>query len=373
MVTASGSGPNAMDGKDDSSPLIVPLTKKEPNNCSQLTLRIKSSANLTNDLTVSTERNATVEQLKENIRSALGTSTQGRYLRLISSGRLMAPDTAGLDAFRLKEGSVVHAVLSAAGVRGGQQASLSRASQSTPTRRYRGSGVGPDGLVIPRTSDDDSDSDDAEEGRERLGFDRLRSDGLSRHEITALRIYFTRQVSRYNTEQEFLARARQRPQPHDEENPSNNNSTSSRTNNAASSGETADNPSPSADSGDVRIERERMEDRWMETQGPHSEFRLNLNSNNPLLASRFFNMQTASDSNGSRADDATLGGLASRTSLGTDKDFIWGFVLGYFLGFMMMFWVWMPSVPHKQKMGILTGLCFQMTTKMMKDADELVE
>jgi len=367
-----------MDGTNDTSPLSTPLTKKEPQ---QLTLRIKSSANLTNDLTVSTERNATVEQLKESIRSALGNATQGRYLRLISSGRLMAPDTAGLDAFRLKEGSVVHAVLSVAGVRGGQQAALSTATSSTPTRRYRGSGVGPDGLVIPRTSDDDSDSDDAEDGRERLGFDRLRSEGLSRHEITALRIYFTRQVSRYNTEQEFLARARQRPQL-DEENPSNNNTTTNNNNtnttsshtNSTSNDETTNSSNPSStNTGDARIDRGRMEDRWMETQGPHSEFRLNLNSSNPLLASRYYNMQTAADGVASRADDAMIGSLSNRTSLGSDRDFIWGFVLGYFLGFMMMFWVWMPSVPHKQKMGILTGLCLQMTLKMMKETDELTE
>jgi len=300
----------------------------------------------------------------------------------------MAPDTAGLDAFRLKEGSVVHAVLSVAGVRGGQQAALSSATSSTPTRRYRGSGVGPDGLVIPRTSSDDSDGDDAEDGRERIGFDRLRSEGLSRHEITALRIYFTRQVSRYNTEQEFLERARrQRPQLQDEENQSNtttttNNTTSSHNTNSTSNNETTNNSSnpSSTNTGDARIDRGRMEDRWMETQGPHSEFRLNLNSSNPLLASsgRYYNMQTTTttgaDGTSRGADDAMMmGSLANRTSLGSDRDFMWGFVLGYFLGFMMMFWVWMPSVPHKQKMGILTGLCLQMTLKMMKETDELTE
>jgi len=361
-----------MDGNENPSPLIAPVTKNEPTHSSQVTLRIKSSAHLTNDLTVSTERNATVEQLKENIRSALGNATQGRYLRLISSGRLMAPDTAGLEAFRLNEGSVVHAVLSVAGVRGGQQALLSRSTSSTPTRRYRGSGVGSDGLVIPRTSDDDSDSDDTEDGRERIGFDRLRAEGLSRNEITALRIYFTRHVSRYNTEQEFLARAQQRPQLQDEENQSSNNTTSSHTHSAPND-EAVDSSNAPVTNGDARTERARMEDRWMETQGPHSEFRLNLNSTNPLLASRFYNMQTVADGAASRDHDAMIGNLTNRTSLGSDRDFIWGFVLGYFLGFMMMFWVWMPSVPHKQKMGILTGLCLQMTLKMMKDTDELVE
>jgi len=361
MVTTSTSSSSPMDGNDNCSPLMSPLIKKETTHSSQLTLRIKSSANLTNDLTVSTERSATVEQLKESIRSALGTSTQGRYLRLISSGRLMTPDTAGLDAFRLKEGSVVHAVLSVAGVRGGQQALLSRATTSTPSRRYRGSGVGPDGLVLPRSTNEDSDSDDAEEGRERLGFDRLRSEGLTRNEVSALRIYFTRQVTRYNNQQS-------RPLPQEEENSS---STSSR--NAPGSEENTETVTPSVDPADVRIERLRMEDRWMETQGPHSEFRLNLNASNPLLTSRPYNIQSTAGSAASETDAAMIANFAGRTMLGTDRDFIWGFVLGYFLGFMMMFWVWMPTVPHKQKMGILSGLCFQLTMKMMRATDEFAE
>lgn len=353
-----------MDGNDESSPLMSPSTKKDSTHSPQLTLRIKSSANLTNDLTVSTEHNATVEQLKESIRSALGTSTQGRYLRLISSGRLMTPDTAGLDAFSLKEGSVVHAVLSVAGVRGGQQALLSRAASSTPSRRYRGSGVGPDGLVLPRSNNDDSDSDDVEEGRERLGFDRLRSEGLTRNEVMALRIYFTRQVTRYNTQQQQQSRNL----PQDEENSSN----ASRSN-IVGTAEATQSIDPSVDPGDERIERLRMEDRWMETQGPHSEFRLNLNTNNPLLSSRFINMQTTAGNVAAGADDVIIGNFAGRTMLGTDRDFFWGFVLGYFLGFMMMFWVWMPTVPHKQKMGILTGLCFQLTMKMARATDEFAE
>ena len=30
-------------------------------------------------------------------------------------------------------------------------------------------------------------------------------------------------------------------------------------------------------------------------------------------------------------------------SAGTDKDFVWGFILGFFVGFIMLFWVWMPT------------------------------
>jgi hypothetical protein len=32
----------------------------------------------------------------------------------------------------------------------------------------------------------------------------------------------------------------------------------------------------------------------------------------------------------------------------------------FFVGFIMLVWVWMPTVPHKQKLGILTGISFQL-------------
>jgi hypothetical protein len=56
--------------------------------------------------------------------------------------------------------------------RGGQQAALARGT----TRRYRGTGVNASGRVERSTSDDDEEEEsDEEEGRERVGFDRLRS------------------------------------------------------------------------------------------------------------------------------------------------------------------------------------------------------
>jgi hypothetical protein len=69
----------------------------------------------------------------------------------------------------------------------------------------------------------------------------------------------------------------------------------------------------------------------METQGPNSEFRLNLNANNPLIQRRLY--MNSSSARATGMDPMYTG------PLGTDRDFIWGFVLGYFIGFMMMFWV----------------------------------
>ena len=138
----------------------------------------------------------------------------------------------------------------------------------------------------------------------------LRQSGLSRPEITAIRAYFSRQVDR------FVA---QHPQPDTEE--------------------------------DLMVQRRRHEDAWMAAQGPASEFRLNLNANNPLL--RFPQQQEL-----------------FRSSIGSDRDFLWGFLLGFFVGFLMLVWVWMPSVSHKQKLGILTGISLQLAMSLLRTKND---
>eukprot|EP00980_Cylindrotheca_fusiformis_P003989 scaffold874_cov126-Cylindrotheca_fusiformis.AAC.22 len=94
----------------------------------------------------------------------------------------------------------------------------------------------------------------------------------------------------------------------------------------------------------------------MALQGPTSEFRLNLNQNTLM---RFANMQ-----------NTPSGGFRSSTTIGTDGDFVWGFVLGFFVGFVMLIWVWMPNIPHKQKLGILTGLSFQLAFNVVQEETE---
>jgi DUF2407 C-terminal domain len=104
-------------------------------------------------------------------------------------------------------------------------------------------------------------------------------------------------------------------------------------------------------SGETDSRRRRLlhEDAWMQAQGPTSEFRFNLNQNNPFL----------------RLSAETP--LFRATTIGTDRDFLWGFLLGFFVGFLMLVWVWMPTVPHKQKLGILTGISFQLAMNFLKD------
>jgi hypothetical protein len=267
-------------------------------------LRIKSS-NASSDVTLPTPSNQTVNQLKESIQQSLGQVSRGRYIRLIHSGRLLAPDNAPISNFKLKDGSVIHAIIAAAGVRGGQQAALSR--PLTNRRRLRGAGVGSDGLIVSRRRDagggeeSDEDDEDLEAGVERMGFDRLRADGLSRSEIGALRIYFSSQIDRF-TEQRNALRDNEGGGDTEDDRRNDNND--------------EDDLDPDATE---RNRRFRMEDEWMETQGSHSEFRLNLNASNPLMNRR--NMYLNSRPTG--MDPMYTG------PLGTDRDFLWGFVLGY--------------------------------------------
>lgn len=292
----------------------------------KLTLRIKSFQNV--DLQVPS--NSTVSQLKDLVRNSLGSQAQERYMRLICKGRLLHPDDAPISEFKVHNNDAVHAVLAAPGVRAPAERRVASSSSSTTTnnnssntttsRRRGGTIVGPGGRVTrapnangdsqwdnPNSSDDE---EEMEQGRERMGFDRLRSSGLRRQEITAIRMYFGRHVERHI-------------QLHSNEH---------------------------QDETDLRRRRLLFEEDWMSLQGPTSEFRLNL-SNNTLL--RYATVETN-----------------WRTSLGTDRDFMWGFLLGFFVGFVMLVWVWMPTVPHKQKIGILTGISFQLAMNVLRQDNE---
>jgi hypothetical protein len=189
---------------------------------------------------------------------------------------------------------------------------------------------------------------------------------------------------------------------------------------------------------EILNDRLRMEDEWMSTQGPYSEFRMNLNTSNPLLLaaittgtgtggvsgmvdpmitatmggagiglggargrlffrSRINNNTTPNNNNNDDDDDTDdddlfgqslstgtttgVGGFNGAGSFhpymmgplppaGTDKDFVWGFILGFFVGFVMLFWVWMPTVPHRQKLGIISGISFQLALNLLRKSTQ---
>lgn len=240
-----------------------------------------------------------IEALKDLVRNVIGSPANGRYLRLISSGKMLAPDSAKVESFDLKDNDCIHAVVSPAGVRGGIQAAMARGERDTLD-------------TYSDESESSDDEDDLENGLGRRGFDRLRSTGLSRHEITAIRLYFAPQVEEY---------IESRPP--------------SREPNARTESD------PSA----LRLQ---MEEEWMATQGPTSEFRLNLNMNQTNILS--------SIRGGIRFEEAR-----GRPE-GTDRDFLFGFLIGIFVGPICLLWVWMPTISQKQKLGILLGISFKIFT-----------
>lgn len=399
-----------------------------------------------------------------------GSTNQDRYIRLIVRGRLLAPDAAPISNFGVGDEDVVHAVVAAEGVRGGQQATLARGvdfsgigsgaggrgdgtssggggggdagagvgvgrsrrgtGRSSTGRGgadrgpLRGVGVNASGIIVPPSNsrddtssdeEDEGDGDDLEAGRQRRGFDRLRATGLSRDEIAAIRIYFARQVDRFGERRERnrrrLEREREEEQRREQRQrqqadggaggeEGGNAATSTASGNDSNSNNNNNESSTSSSSAqDIRNDRLRLEDEWMAAQGPTSEFRLNLNANvAPLILGALRNggaggLAFRGGAAAGGGGTATTGGGGFAGSLGTgpdgmtapwaaatarssslvgsDRDFVWGFILGFFVGFIMLFWVWMPTVPHKQKLGLLTGMCLHMALKMRSSGGDV--
>lgn len=302
-----------------------------------LYLRVKSLK----DVEIHARPSDSVALVKEMVLTALDkcpNDSQQRqpYVRLIAAGRLLAPDTAQLKEFGgcVRSGSVVHAVVS--NKRGAQAAA---AEPSLSLRALRGTGIDTAGRAVVRSdqaddeeSDSDNETNDIETGlsrrMRRLGFDRLRdSIGFRRSEVSSIRAYFSRSVDQW----------------------------------------VRDNPAQAAEAtvGEADLVRRRLlqEDAWMLAQGPSSEFRLNLNGLSAASA--------ALRRNGWR----NRGG--DSISLGTDRDFLYGFIQGFFVEVWMLLFVGFPTIPHKQKIGILSGISAKFVLRIFQEpdrdvADELV-
>jgi hypothetical protein len=108
---------------------------------------------------------------------------------------------------------------------------------------------------------------------------------------------------------------------------------------------------PEEDPADYQL---RVEEAWMSAQGSNSEFR----SNFPNLGNGGDNMDAAA-----RQWAAMSRGYASaedEAEIGSYREFMWGFIMGSLLGFVTIFCVWDRNVSHRQKIGILFGIIFQM-------------
>ncbi|KAJ0401593.1 hypothetical protein P43SY_008668 [Pythium insidiosum] len=145
----------------------------------------------------------------------------------------------------------------------------------------------------------DQEPEEREDPARRRGFDRLR-DRLSREEVQALRLYFYPQLSLYISQAERVP----------------------------------------GESSEDRIYR--LEEEWMASQGPHSEFALNVV---PTARIAMDQMDVNVDSSILAADNE-----------GTGTEFLWGFLMGLLLGVFMLLMLLDRSVPRKQKIGLLLGV-----------------
>lgn len=92
----------------------------------------------------------------------------------------------------------------------------------------------------------------------------------------------------------------------------------------------------------------------MRAQPPTSEFALNVS-----MARR---------GAGRGGSLAGLDGFDDDGAAGGTRDFMFGFVMGAFLGVIMLLWMWEAAVPRKQKLGILAGVTFKQTVIMVQAA-----
>ena len=282
-----------------------------------LRLRIKSFK----DVEISVPAGSVVAHLKQQVKAALmdeedqSSSHHDRSMRLICKGRLLLPDDHPLTDFNVRDGDVVHAVLAPKPVQNNNNNNSSsrnthregeddKASPHPPRGRARRRHliVGPGGRVT-RAADESHDNSDDEDslaaggvGGERRGFDRLRlpNNGisdvpLSRNDVTALRLYFSRNIDRYLIQHPTTA--------------------------------------SSTEVEDPMLRRYQAEEEWMAQQGPSSEFRLNVSAQSLVMRAM------------SRGGGAGVGPPV----VGTERDFLWGFMLGFLVGFVMLFWVWIPT------------------------------
>lgn len=135
-----------------------------------ISVRVKTAGD-GREYKVSSSLTTTIAQFKTEVSRVIGA--EGKYLRLISAGKMLNPDEAHVKDFGLTENCYVHCVVTAA-----------------PPRLHLPS-------LTPEQAEEEEGEDD--DPTTRRGFDGLRNNGMTRGEVTAIRGYFSSQVREYAT------------------------------------------------------------------------------------------------------------------------------------------------------------------------------
>ena len=289
------------------------------------TIRVKCSAGgQQEDKQVTVEGpNQTVSQTKASVFASFNISPAAKSLRLIYSGKLLEPPAALLSTFNIKSDSVVHAVF------GPKPTAAPSASVNSGGDVELGPmGAGPGGYQTVAQRDGDTSN--------ASGFDRLAAErGMDATQIEAVRMYFAADVTAFASRMARLD----------------------------------DNES------DANF-RLRAEEIFMSSQGPTSDFNLNLppvirpgegvaeRESNDLEG--FLQRQMIfSALTGQGQGQGGFGDPEAGVGVGSYRDLLSGMFLGFIFGGIAILCVWDRGMSHRQKIGIIVGVMLSLLVNLL--------
>ena len=308
-----------------------------------LLLKIKTVAD-GKEYPISISCQSSVLQLKYTIMSTL--KIENKCLRLIYQGKMLSPDTALLESFKIpiyipennrNNNENIELIQNE-----GPNSENNNQRHLQPTEGTITTTTTPPfvhcvisdipppqlGHLFHRASSifDDTDNDalpivDDIPPDQRRGLDTLRNYNLSQEEVMALRSYFAESINAYG--------ATQRRIEGEEDND----------------------------------RRYRIEEEWMARQGETSEYAVNVG---PVIRRNGGSLGMEEEGR-HRTDRFRAGYHGSPMPQGDSRDFTWGFILGFCLGIVMLFMLFIPdnSMSYQYRMGILVGVCCQLAWSIM--------
>ena len=279
-------------------------------------IRVRSAGSGDDKFVMVENEKTTVAQVKSLIYECFSTSEQEKNLRLIYSGKLLEPATALIATqFNIKAEAVVHAVFTQRPSADIELGAMGRGGSSY--------------VHVPSDGEEgDAGNTQQQQQPQQGGFSRLVAErGLDDIQVTALRGYFAADVAALSSRM------------------------------ARRSGES-----------DAEFQN-RVEDVWMDSQSPNSEFNLNLP---PPVAEEerqlqqvegFLQRQLLFTALTGGRQQGGVGGVADGAgsdNQGNYRDILVGAALGFLFGGIAILCIYDRNMSHHQKVGILIGVAMSL-------------
>jgi len=282
-------------------------------------IRVRSAGSGDDKFVMVESEKTTVAQVKSLIYESFSTNDQEKSLRLIYSGKLLEPATALIaNQFNIKAEAVVHAVFT---------------QKPSADVELGAIGRGGGSYVHVPSDGEESDAGNAQQQgqgqgqQQQGGFSRLVAErGLDEIQVTALRGYFAADIAALTSR---MARR--------------------------------------SDEGDAEFQN-RVEEVWMDSQSPNSEFNLNLPA--PVAEEEqqlrqvegFLQRQLLFTALTGGRQQGGAGGVAD--GAGSDnqgyRDILVGAALGFLFGGIAILCIYDRNMSHHQKVGILIGVAMSL-------------